>query len=186
MSIKNCFFAAVNLLLAFGPTLGCLAQSHSFSVTGVVLMEEARPGARAPQIQVELTTEHGREGIRTVVTESGDYKFGGLDPGSYLITARSPGYVSATTRVEINNVGQVRGVTQLDLVPDPALPVISHDGEVISQNTLKAPKAARREAAHAQQLLQAGKLDDAQKALDTGRDVAAKVADKLGKRKDGE
>ncbi len=166
MQIKNGLFTPVSLLVPLFLTLGCLAQTHSFYITGMVLMEEVRPGEHAPEIQVELTTEHGGEGIKTVVTESGDYKFGGLETGTYLITAKAPGYAPVTTRVEINNVGQVRGVTRLDLVKEAGLPVITHDGEVVSQNALKAPKAARQEAANAQLLMQSGKFDDAEKAID--------------------
>ncbi|RPI22005.1 MAG: hypothetical protein EHM61_23360 [Acidobacteria bacterium] len=169
MQIKDGFQPSVNRLIlplcCLMMTACCFAQTHSYYITGVVLVNEKRPGVHAPEIQVQLTTERRGEGIRSVVTESGDYKFGGLESGTYLITASAPGYRTVTTRIEINNVGQVRGVTTLDLVSETPLPTVSHDGEVISQNALKAPREARRQVERAEKALETGRTAEAEEAI---------------------
>jgi tetratricopeptide (TPR) repeat protein len=155
--------AALVLAVFLGGTCG--AQITSFSVSGVVLLNERRPGDGATSIRVELTTERGGEGIRAVVTESGEYKFGGLKPGVYVVSARAPGFKPAASRVEINPVGQVRGSTTLDLVPENELPKINHEGEIISRNELRAPKQARGQLEKAEETLDSGDLSGAEEAI---------------------
>lgn len=83
---------ALLLALAAGGT-EALAQSLTGTVTGSVTDEQ---GAVLPGVTVTLT---GRQGSQTAVTdERGVYRFVGLEPGIYNITAELSGFTTKTER----------------------------------------------------------------------------------------
>jgi len=164
------------------------------TVQGVVLLNERPPGARAQQVEVELTTDRGDIAFKTMVNESGEYKFGGLYVGNYKVTARAPGFKPATVRITLVGDSQRQGDTTLYLVEQSELPTINHDGEVISRNALQAPKEARKEVQRGEEAFATGDLEKskeaAQKALSLYPDYArawylrARISEREGRRQE--
>ncbi len=136
------------------------------TVQGVVLLNERPPGARAQQVEVELTTDRGDIAYKTMVNESGEYKFGGLYLGNYKVTARAPGFKPATVRITLVGESQRQGDTTLYLVEQSQLPTINHDGEVISRNALQAPKQARKEVQRGEEAFATGAMNESKEAVE--------------------
>jgi hypothetical protein len=116
-------FAAVALPLA--------AQSLTGTITGTIKDEQ---GGVLPGVTLTLT---GKTGSRTVVTDAeGGYRFAGLDPGTYFVTAALTGFrpkrqdnivVSISRLAEIDIVLGVGGMTEtVDVVGEsPVVDVAS-------------------------------------------------------------
>jgi hypothetical protein len=111
---------AVSILLLLA-ALPLAAQSVTGTVTGTVKDEQ---GGVLPGVTVTLT---GKTGSRTAVTDTeGAYRFAGLDPGTYSVTAEISGFrpkrqdnvaVSMSRVADIHIVLGVGGVTEnIDVV----------------------------------------------------------------------
>lgn len=85
------------LLLALGAT-GAAAQSQTGTIEGRVTDEQ---GGVLPGVTVTLT---GRQGTQTTVTDDrGEYRFVGLNPGSYDVRAELSGFVPrASTALDVS------------------------------------------------------------------------------------
>jgi hypothetical protein len=82
---------AVILLALTGSVSVAMAQSQTGTITGQVTDEQ---GAVLPGVTVTLT---GRQGTQTVVTdERGTYRFLGISPGLYTVTAELSGFAPRT------------------------------------------------------------------------------------------
>jgi hypothetical protein len=56
-------------------------------------------GARIPSASVSLSNDQTREALYTSVTNQGEYRFEGLEPGAYSLRIEAPGFAPA----EVNN-----------------------------------------------------------------------------------
>src|SRR5678815_5153151 len=93
------------LLFLFSVTPG-FAQSTSAAVSGTI---DDGTGALIPGVTVTAT--NNATGVVTTVlsNEAGAYNFGSLLPGTYSVSARLPGFQTATfTNVQLGNRDQVR------------------------------------------------------------------------------
>jgi outer membrane receptor protein involved in Fe transport len=118
-------------LLVLLAALPLAAQSLTGTITGTVKDEQ---GGVLPGVTVTLA---GKTGTRTVVTDAeGGYRFAGLDPGTYSVTAALTGFrtkrqdniiVSVSRLAEIDMVLGVGGVTEsVDVVGEsPVVDVAS-------------------------------------------------------------
>ena len=131
--------ATVQALLALS-LLAFLAQDRGAdSVSGVVLLNDQRPGRKASSIQVELQRlDHTIEPMKTTVNSDGEYRFFMVRGGRYVVTARAPGYRTTTTEFEIVSQDRLRGSTRLVLIPEQTVNHVVDKGDVVSQNELKA------------------------------------------------
>ncbi len=158
-------FCALLMLLALSDP--CIGQGDVEVLSGLVLINDRRPGEMANRIEVELKEEHRlADGVKTTVTADGEYHFNGLRPAAYFVTARAPGYKTVTIKVDLIRGSRARQSTRLVLSPEMALPGHIREGGVVSQNELRAPKEARREVQRAEQALERDDLITAAEALD--------------------
>ena len=104
--VKTTWIAAV-LLLALAA--GGEAQTVTGSITGTVRDEQ---GGVLPGVTVSLA---GRQGTRTSVTdERGVYRFVGIDPGTYTLTASAEGHETVTV-VEVSVVAGAAVTVDVEL-----------------------------------------------------------------------
>jgi hypothetical protein len=103
--MRSFIFPAV-LLLCLASITPAFAQSTSAAVSGTI---DDSTDALLPGVTVTAT--NNATGIVTTVlsNESGAYNFGSLLPGEYTISAKLPGFQTATfTNVQLGNRAQVR------------------------------------------------------------------------------
>jgi len=146
-----------------------LWQGETETLSGLVLIDDHRPGNFASFIEVELKyLARQEESFKTTVTPDGEYRFGGLRPDAYMITARAPGYKTVTLRVDLVRGSRARGTTRLVLMPEMPSPAAGHvrEGGIISRNELRAPKEARKKIERAEKALDEGDLETAATSLE--------------------
>ncbi len=144
-------------------------QGETEILIGQVLVDDRRPGDFAPFITVELMfLARMDESFKATVSSDGEFRFGGLRPGSYEITARAPGYKTVKLRVDLVRGSRARGTTTLVLLPELPSPVSgrAREGGVISRNELRAPKEARREIERAEKALDQEDLETAASSVE--------------------
>jgi hypothetical protein len=93
-------------LLALAPTL-LRAQFESATLTGTVVDPQ---GAAIPKATVKLTNEATNTETTTLSDDEGRYIFPGLRPGTYRITASSPGFkqfVSSGLTLQVNQAAKL-------------------------------------------------------------------------------
>ena len=103
--MRSFIFPAV-LLLCLASVTPAFAQSTSAAVSGTI---DDSTDALLPGVTVTAT--NNATGIVTTVlsNESGAYNFASLLPGEYTVSARLPGFQTATfTNVQLGNRDQVR------------------------------------------------------------------------------
>jgi outer membrane receptor protein involved in Fe transport len=135
--------AYLAVLLLIAAAIPVAAQSLTGSVDGVVKDEQ---GGALPGVSVTLT---GKRGSQSTVTDAeGSYRFGGIDPGTYTVTAALSGFrtkrqenvvVAIGRQVPINVVLAVAGVTEtVDVVGESPVvnPVSSATDNSLSQDML--------------------------------------------------
>ncbi|HYK89318.1 MAG TPA: tetratricopeptide repeat protein [Acidobacteriota bacterium] len=145
-----------------------LWQGETETLSGLVLVNDHRPGDLAPLIEIELTfLDRQEQNFKTTVSSDGEYRFGALRPGSFEITARAPGYKTVKLRVDLVRGSRTRGTTRLVLLPEIPPPASGRmkQGGVVSRNELHAPKEARKEVERAEKDLEAGHLEAASSCL---------------------
>ena len=135
-------FLGVWLVLCFAfPAPGCAQSSNSFAVSlaGTVSSEaESQHIARAV---VRLTDDGGTLLQQTYSSDSGEFAFGGLRPGRFILRTEAAGFDPAELRVDLS-LGSERGlsVTLKTAHPSPQqLPAAS----TISARELSIPQDAR-------------------------------------------
>jgi tetratricopeptide (TPR) repeat protein len=136
------FFVGVSFVLCFAlPAPGCAQSSSSFSVslTGTVSSEvESQHIARAV---VRLSNEGGSLLEQTYSSDSGEFAFGGLRPGRFLLRAEAAGFEAAELRVDLSP-GSERGIS---ITLKPAHPPLQQfpAASTISARDLSIPPEAR-------------------------------------------
>ncbi len=151
---------AILLLMLFAMAALSHAQvTQTESITGLVYLDERPPGRLAPAIDLELRyANRPGEPMRTLVSAEGEYRFGGLWPGVYIITASAPGCRSVTTEIELARGSRPRRSTKIVLLSEAA-PSGPRPGGVVSQKTLRAPKEAQRHLEQAEKAFERGEID---------------------------
>ncbi|NWG12723.1 MAG: tetratricopeptide repeat protein [Acidobacteria bacterium] len=150
----------LSMLLAV-PVPSHAQVTQTESISGLVYLDERPPGRLAPTIDLELRyANRPGEPMRTVVSGEGEYRFGGLWPGVYIITASAPGYRSVTVEIELARGSRPRRNTKLVLQSEAAPPG-PRPGGIVSQNALQAPREARRRMEQAEKAFLDGQTDTA-------------------------
>lgn len=137
------------------------------AISGMVLVEDKPPEALAPKIVVELNmTGKDGDGIRSVVSPDGEFWFYQLRVATYQLSARLEGYRTARSEIQVSAGGQVRGNAKLVLLKESEVPTVTREGEVVSQNELRASPKIRAQTDRAERALEAGDIRTALDALD--------------------
>ncbi|PYU87128.1 MAG: hypothetical protein DMG08_28650, partial [Acidobacteria bacterium] len=152
-------------------TLCLVAQDDTATIAGQVLLNDRRPGVFASSIQVELNREdRPGEALKVSVNADGEYRLMNLKSGTYIITVTAPGYKPATARIELISGTRVRGNTKLVLLPESSPKAEKHSG-VVSQNELRAPRRAVRQAEIAERSMDGGDFSAAARAVDKALEI---------------
>ena len=152
-------------------TLCLVAQDDTATIAGQVLLNDRRPGVFASSIQVELNREdRPGEALKVSVNADGEYRLMNLKSGTYIITVTAPGYKPATARIELISGTRVRGNTKLVLLPESSPKAERHSG-VVSQNELRAPRRAVRQAEIAERSMDGGDFSAAARAVDKALEI---------------
>jgi Tfp pilus assembly protein PilF len=156
--------------------LGCLATLALLLPSAVLAQKANKPKPfYNPQIQVQVRTDDNSQpplGVRVIMEfedgspvdelqtdSSGKCKFVPPSPAIYVIRAKQPGYLEATSRVDLQNT--MTGMAILLLKPIPGQPPQGNAaGASVSVGALTVPEAARKELDRATQLLQNHDLDE--------------------------
>ena len=102
--MRRFFLATALLFLASIPP--AFAQSTSATVSGTI---DDGTGALIPGVTVTATNDGTGVVTNVISNESGTYNFASLPPGVYKVSARLPGFQTATfTGVQLGNRDQVR------------------------------------------------------------------------------
>ena len=159
-----CGFAAFLLLPAAG-FLRLLANP-SANLRGSVYSEATNQ--RIPHASVWLCDDGGNPLQESITTNSGEFAFLGLHPGSYILRISAPGYEPTDMHVDVN-FGTERGVS-IFLKPSKTSPAGASAGSSISAHELSMPQSARKLVESGKKKLYAGKnphgaLQDFQSAV---------------------
>jgi len=161
----------IRALIPLSITLCLLAQDNTGTIAGQVLLNDRRPGVFASSIQVELNREdRPGEALKVSVNADGEYRLMNLKSGTYIITVTAPGYKPATARIELISGTRVRGNTKLVLLPESSPKAEKHSG-VVSQNELRAPRRAVRQAELAERSMDGGDFSAAARAVDKALEI---------------
>lgn len=124
-------------------------------------------GVNLPQITISLESGNGGLINQTVTNNEGDFSFGGLSDTSYIITVSAPDYNPISERVEFvrhiapQDPGETRTVEITLIQKNSRLP---RAGLIFVQNV---PKSARDAFEQAMRLLDSGRTQEAQTALES-------------------
>jgi len=99
-------FLALAVVTLFTSFTAAFAQSTSATVSGTI---DDGTGALIPGVTVTATNNATSVATTVVSNEAGTYNFASLSPGVYTVTARLPGFQTATfTSVQLGNRDQIR------------------------------------------------------------------------------
>jgi hypothetical protein len=99
-------FLAIAVLVLVSSFTSAFAQSTSATVSGTI---DDGTGALIPGVTVTATNNATSVATNVLSNEAGTYNFGSLSPGVYTVTARLPGFQTASfTNVQLGNRDQIR------------------------------------------------------------------------------
>src|SRR6185295_8627567 len=100
------FILSVATFVLFASVTPAFAQSTSATVSGTI---DDGTGALIPGVTVTATNTGTGVATTVLSNEAGTYNFASLPPGAYTVSAKLPGFQTATfTGVQLGNRDQVR------------------------------------------------------------------------------
>lgn len=140
------------------------ARAQGHTIRGKV---RSSSGINLPQITISLESGNGGLINQTVTNNEGDFTFGGLSESSYILTVSAPEYNPISERVEFvrhissQDPGETRTI-EISLVKKTSRS--PRAGLLFVQNV---PKPAREAFEQATKLLESGRAQEAQTALES-------------------
>lgn len=142
------------LLLLPTPGIAQFSGSASISLNATVYSETGKH--RIPRASAALCTAGGNTLQETISSESGDFSFGGIRPGHYILRVRAAGYDSAELPVDLSLASQ-RGLSVFLKTAQAAVPPVAPGAQTISAHELAMPEQARALLVSGKKKLYAGK-----------------------------